>query len=158
MKKIDLGQTITILANVGVIAGIFFLGVELRQNNELLAAQARSDLANRRTGFMEIIMQSPDLSELVVKASSNVPMTAAEQVRFSQVGRRIIASWESLYLEVYNGVFAQESLPIREWRGLYYGVAGPDYQLRQAWESFEKTATPQFVAFMQESVIEPGPP
>jgi len=32
MKKIDLGQTITILANIGVIAGIVFLGYELRQN------------------------------------------------------------------------------------------------------------------------------
>ena len=39
MKKIDLGQTIGILANVGVIAGIVFLAVELRQNNELLATQ-----------------------------------------------------------------------------------------------------------------------
>ena len=29
MKKIDLGQTIAILANIGVIAGIVFLAVEL---------------------------------------------------------------------------------------------------------------------------------
>ncbi len=29
MKKIDLGQTIGILANVGVIAGILFLGIAL---------------------------------------------------------------------------------------------------------------------------------
>ena len=41
MKKIDLGQTISILANVGVIAGIVFLGFELRQNNALMAADAR---------------------------------------------------------------------------------------------------------------------
>ena len=38
MKKIDLGQAIGILANVGVIAGIVFLGMELRQNNELVVA------------------------------------------------------------------------------------------------------------------------
>ena len=36
MKKIDLGQTITILANVGVIAGIVFLAVEVRQVGEQL--------------------------------------------------------------------------------------------------------------------------
>ena len=36
MKKIDLGQTLTILANVGVIAGIVFLGYELRQNTLVL--------------------------------------------------------------------------------------------------------------------------
>ena len=32
MKKIDLSQSIVILANIGVIAGIVFLAVEIRQN------------------------------------------------------------------------------------------------------------------------------
>ena len=36
MKKLDLGQTMTILANVGVIVGISFLAVELRQNNDMM--------------------------------------------------------------------------------------------------------------------------
>ena len=36
MKKTDLGQAIQVLANVGVIAGIVFLAVETRQNNQLL--------------------------------------------------------------------------------------------------------------------------
>ena len=32
MKKFDLNQMIGILANMGVIAGIAFLGYEMRQN------------------------------------------------------------------------------------------------------------------------------
>jgi hypothetical protein len=36
MKKIDLGQTITILANVGVIAGIAFLAYEIRLTRSAL--------------------------------------------------------------------------------------------------------------------------
>ncbi len=40
MNKIDLGQTIQILANIGVIAGIGFLGLELRQNSEQLELQS----------------------------------------------------------------------------------------------------------------------
>ena len=39
MKKIDVSQTLGILANIGVIAGIIFLAVELQQNNELLEAE-----------------------------------------------------------------------------------------------------------------------
>jgi hypothetical protein len=38
MKKIDLGQAIQV-ANVGVIAGIVFLGVEIHQNNEVMGQQ-----------------------------------------------------------------------------------------------------------------------
>ena len=41
MKKIELGQTITILATFGVIVGIAFLAVELAQNNELLELDFR---------------------------------------------------------------------------------------------------------------------
>ncbi len=40
MKKIDLGQTITIVANIGVIAGIVFLGYELRQTQMAMQSQA----------------------------------------------------------------------------------------------------------------------
>ena len=36
MKKLDLGQIFGILANAGVVAGIIFLAVELRQNTESL--------------------------------------------------------------------------------------------------------------------------
>ncbi len=32
MRKIDLGQMLSIIANVGVIAGIVFLGLGLKQN------------------------------------------------------------------------------------------------------------------------------
>ena len=35
MEKIDLGQTLTILANLGVIAGIFFLAIEVRDSASL---------------------------------------------------------------------------------------------------------------------------
>jgi len=46
MGKIQLGQTITVLANIGVIAGIVFLGMELRQNTAAVQGatyQALSD-------------------------------------------------------------------------------------------------------------------
>jgi len=46
MKKIDLGQTLTILANVGVLAGILLLVFELNQNREMMRAQTRSELAS----------------------------------------------------------------------------------------------------------------
>ena len=40
MKKIGIDQTITIAANIGVIAGIIFLGFELRQTQKAMQSQA----------------------------------------------------------------------------------------------------------------------
>jgi len=59
MKKIELGQTISILANLGVIAGIVFLGLELQQNNTLLNAQIRAARAQVRIVWNDLMLQSP---------------------------------------------------------------------------------------------------
>ena len=68
MKKIDLGQTITILANVGVIAGIVFLGIELQQNNELLVVQAEMAMSDVRANtILADVVQEPELIELMLK-------------------------------------------------------------------------------------------
>ncbi len=40
MKKFDVGQTIQIIANIGVIAGIFFVGFELQQNTVAVKSEA----------------------------------------------------------------------------------------------------------------------
>jgi hypothetical protein len=68
MKKIDLGQTITILANVGVITGIAFLAAELRQNNEMMRAQTRNDIAQ---SVIELLRDTADTEyiEIAFKAA-----------------------------------------------------------------------------------------
>ena len=41
MKSETINQWMTLGANIGVIAGILFLGFELQQNNDLMESQAR---------------------------------------------------------------------------------------------------------------------
>lgn len=63
MKKIDIGQTIQILANVGVIAGIIFLAMEIRTNtatNRIAVFQGSS------ANWMQINAQLATDEELVV--------------------------------------------------------------------------------------------
>ncbi len=64
MKKIDLGQTISILANVGVIGGIVFLAFELRQNSEQLEIQAREQTVSRRFSTVDLVLANPYLIDL----------------------------------------------------------------------------------------------
>jgi len=62
MNKIDLGQTIVILANVGVIAGIVFLAVEIRQNNRIVQAQTRAQIASESADHL---MRRAENGELI---------------------------------------------------------------------------------------------
>ena len=67
MKKIELGQTISILANIGVIAGIVFLAIEMRQNTASIKGstyQAMSDVAvNQWQGVSSDTMLSVALTK-----------------------------------------------------------------------------------------------
>ena len=100
MKKIDLGQTITILANVGVIAGIIFLGVELRQNNELMAAEARFNRVMMSNEGWRSLAENGDLTELRVRAWNNEALTEAEQMRVYAAAMRVLVNMEWMYREL----------------------------------------------------------
>ena len=159
MKRIDLGQTISILANIGVIAGIVFLAVELQQNNELLAAQARSDLTDRAARYLEILMTSPDLTEILTREAEGEPLTTAEEFRVNQAARRILWSIEAQFVEVEHGVVTLEALPVRQWRALFHGTTGTDFGMRAQWDrAYRHGTSPSFVEFVEEQIIEPGPP
>jgi hypothetical protein len=45
MKKIDFGQTVSVVANIGVVIGIVLLVYELNQNRQMTAAQTRHEMA-----------------------------------------------------------------------------------------------------------------
>lgn len=158
MKKLDLGQTVNTLANLGVIAGIIFLVIEMQQNNALLANQARSELADRRARFIEMMIQYPDVSELLTKVANGQELTTAEQLRFDQLGRRLFASWESQFLEVEQGTVPLDSLPIRQWRVIFFGTRPPDFHLQAAWEGYRQEAMPRFAEFVETNIVKPGPP
>ena len=67
MKKIDLGQTIQILANVGVLAGILFLAFELRQNTMATRSAAASSIEASFSEAELFIAGNAEFAELLTK-------------------------------------------------------------------------------------------
>ena len=67
MNKADVAHWLSILANIGVIAGIVFLGIEIRQTNRAVtgaAYQARSLAVMQR---QDMLAESEYLSPIVLK-------------------------------------------------------------------------------------------
>lgn len=65
MKKLDFVQFITILANVGVIAGIVFLSLEVRQNTAQMRAQAAFTINQSVEALNQAVFQAPEFAELL---------------------------------------------------------------------------------------------
>ena len=156
MKKIELGQTITILANIGVIAGIVFLALELQQNNRLLSAQAEYNmLQNRQT---RVITQDAELAEFWFKVNSGAELNGVERLRVDAYIVDALQNWEWEYAQYQAGDLDRDDLPVTAWRNAFRGQG-----LRRldrypvVWESLKAGFDPEFVEFIEESVIKQVP-
>jgi len=146
MKKIDLGQTIGILANLGVIAGIIFLGLELRQNNELLAAQARQAQLEARSSATTLILNNPELAQIAYTASVGEPLAPEEGYVYETYVVNQIAQMQWQYGEYAAGYI--DRIPIPAWR-----VAAQIPRWQEIYRSINISSSSEFAQFMEDNVL-----
>ena len=150
MKKPDLGQTISILANLGVIAGIIFLAIEIRQNNELMNAAARDAQNSRIQGFAEQVYMVPGLAEILVKTHNEEPLTEVEELKLFNRQLRQLRGFEAQFREYRLGTV--EALP-RDW-GTYFNEGGlRNPPLVDTWDEVKTILQPDFVQYIDENVV-----
>lgn len=106
MKKIDFGQTISILANLGVIAGIVFLGLEIRQNSEALLAGSRQDLLEADLGVLDNLMDYPSLYD----PANTGTLTGDDLLRRDVYFVSMLRIREFAWQQYNNGVLDEKTL------------------------------------------------
>jgi hypothetical protein len=93
MKKISLGQTVQIVANLGVVVGILLLAYELRQNSaasRLEAAQAHIEIAHQ----LDLLMASDaDLVEVLFAGPEGEDEMG--RFRWQRFAFALLRSWEN---------------------------------------------------------------
>ena len=151
MKKIDLGQTITIFANIGVIAGIVFLAFELQQNNNLLTTQARATLMAARLSQQEAVSRNVGgLAEILVKVSSGDSLTDLERYQISVHRSLVLMNYSVMFREMVEGPLTERDIPIGQWAVDFTGDPG----LRALWDLVKhRIFEPDFISFVDERVL-----
>jgi hypothetical protein len=147
MKKVDLGQTISILANVGVIAGIVLLAAELQQNNDSLAAQARLGQLAAQTSRLQLGLNNADIAQINFKAMSGEALTPEERNRYFDYALYTMMHWRWEYEEYLVGELPEVNL--RAWQ--VQASFSPIW--RNAWEGTLGTLDTEFTRFVNENVF-----
>ena len=150
MKKIDLGQTIGILANIGVIAGIVFLALELRQNNEFAAAAGRFNRVSLVSEQFRTQAEDADLTELRVRAAKGEALSDVEQRRLDgwMMSIFVILQWELEELPADS----PEIVNLREVQRQNFAN---DASYRKAWQERKGGFSHEFVEWMENNVVNP---
>ena len=115
MKNIDLGQTLGLLANVGVIAGIVLLAYELHQNRQMMRAQTRNAISETLIGLLTLPTNSPELNQMLQKRAAGEPLTPLERGLYIGYEGAFWRYRENVSYQYRNGLFDEsEYLPQRE--------------------------------------------
>jgi hypothetical protein len=157
LKKLDLGQSITILANLGVIAGIVFLGFELQQNNQLLTAQARSTRLAVRLDEHLLPVRNENLANVLIKHRHGEELTEYEEVVLSRYMETNIVIYQNVFTEYRRGLIDENTIPVEAWSTQFSGrslsIPGHWPNLSDYWEERKFGYDPDFVAWMEANVI-----
>ncbi len=152
MKKIDLGQTITILANVGVIAGIVFLAFEIQQNNEFLAAQSRAVRVDIRTDYSETMFAEPGIVQAIVRARNGFELSDEDRHRLRFLAIDTFVKWQYVYGEYQRGMIEESELAPAAWRNTFWNeVPG----MSEVWEDLKENYQPVFMEYMEHTIVDP---
>lgn len=85
MKKIDFGQTISILANLGVLVGLVFVGFEVRQNTQESRAEGARSITESVNATNAGIYSDPGLAELIIRGKQDIStLDPVERERFDR--------------------------------------------------------------------------
>ena len=117
MKKPDLGQTLSIIANFSVLLGILLLAFELNQNRDLMRAQTRNSVAEMRVNLAALEASSPELTGIMRKFRADEPLDEHE---YSNLLSLYEAYWryrENVHYQYLNGMYepAEYEVFLQSW-------------------------------------------
>ncbi len=154
MKKINLGQMIQILANVGVIAGICFIGFEMRQNTVAVKSAASNGIQEQNTALYEIILEDPMMDIYQRGMTNPADLTTIEKGKFHAFWTLVLLTYQNTYFQTLGGAYDQQWAE-GWWQMLRTQLDYPGLQEHWASRSFILSA--EFRDFVETDVMRREP-
>jgi hypothetical protein len=129
MKKIDVGETMQIVANLSVIAGLAFIAFQVRQNTVAVQAQTLQSLEESSVTYLENLARDPETRAIVFKLNANPDeVTLDEAMRVSLLVRAQFTRYQSAYLQWQKGSLSEPG-----WIAYTKTICGSGSQLSNPW-------------------------
>ena len=151
MNYDKLSRWVAVIANLGVLLGLFVVVFELQQNRLATEAQTRSDVSNASYDSTLRWAESPEIVTVITKLSSGEQLTAEEQIILTFVRVSEARRWENTYYQYERGLFEESEFEALSqiWRRRMNGPMYEDY-----WTPFNKSGySRNFIEYI-ETLIE----
>ncbi len=153
MNTSKLSDWVTIATNIGIILSLVFLGLQYRQNTELLAVERSTTRSNSQNQVLEIVIQDPSLIELMGKDPST--LTQVESDRLLVLGVLNLLNMERIYTLAVASAQLLDG-PAVAMRNVYFRPR-LNYGMPHAWEMYKAREETDFTRWFEKTVISNPP-
>ena len=154
MSLAELGALGDLVASVGVIATLVFLGLQMRQNTKAVRLSTSHAVTAELQGMFSLLASDQGLAAVHVEAGHNAHLTGPTRVRYWTFTSNLLRIYENAYL-----LKGENSISEAHWGGLtrlmidYKSMAAfPEY-----WGDRKHWLSDTFRTYMDAEII-PAPP
>ena len=97
------GYWLNIFANLAVVGGIVFLGIEVRQNTQMMRAQTRNEISQSIIGFLDL-EREPGMREALQRQWGGVE---GDQFYLHNFANSMLRLWENIHYQYQSGLFEE---------------------------------------------------
>ena len=123
MDSNKLNNWLQVGAMFAVLVGLILLVVELRQNQDLMRAQTRHELAMMVVDILHIPAANKQLADVMYRANLGESLTPEELHQFRMRTNALIRYWENVHYQYRQGLYDDPEFDThrRAWRHLLTG-------------------------------------
>ena len=151
MKISALNEGVSLIANIGVIGSIVFLGLEMQQNTEMTQSQTRNSIVENQLSVYEKMIENPELFDIADKRSANLDVADAERQQLHVFILSQLRIWENEFYQYQIGLYAAEEFDARK---IWWGKIMRRPVNLQTWRVEQETFYPDFRIYMNELLDE----
>ncbi len=96
---------LTLAANFAVLAGIGLLFFELEQNQAMIRAQTRAQIASELTNLLSQVAMDPQLSSLVRRADAGEDLSVEEAFQYAHRSAAWFRFFENVHYQYRQGLY-----------------------------------------------------
>ena len=113
MDSDKLNKWLTLVANVGVIAGIVFLAIEIRQNSDAVRAQTRAQLAEQVTELFSVNMNDKEYASVLMKGNNVEELSPVEQYQYFRHRSAWVNHWINVVYQYEMGMYDESEFKLQ---------------------------------------------
>ena len=134
---------------LAVVASLFYLATQMRQNNRLLVLESRKYATASIFDVVDMVLQDQTIIDLMLKPRNE--LNDSEKARLLLLGRRMIISIQQGY---NNNVDERDQLSSIA-KAMYHRE-GMNYGLPDIWDEHKVVLQPDFVDWFESTIVNPG--